>query len=297
MTERILVPLDGSPRSERVLGAIQPALRRPGAEAYLLRILEEPGEDKRSWARKDEVARARAHLERIQDRLARKGIAAVTAIRSGDPVQEILSFALRLRPAAIAMSTHGRTGLTRLARGSVAEEILRASPHPVLLVNAFAGAGPARRPGPARILVPIDLAVRTEPLLAAVEKVAQAFAAHVVLLHAEPGPAFRSYPLVEAAWRRLRKAGVEAMTYTVRGRADGAILRTAAAGDFDLIAMATHGRSGADRWLHGSVTESVLRRARCPVLTVRAKEVPEGSRPPRRREGPGFRWVGSRVAP
>ncbi len=297
MTDRILIPLDGSSRSEQVLGALRPVLRRPGVEAYLLRVLEEPGDEKGSWARKEKVARARAHLDRLQDGLARKGITAVTAIRSGNPAREILSFALRLRPAAIAMSTHGRSGLTRIARGSVAEEILRASPHPVLLVNAFAGAGPARRPGATRILIPIDLAVRPEPILDAVEKIARTFDAHVVLLHAETGPALRSYPLVEAAWRRLRKAGVEAMTYTVRGRAEEAILRTAEAGGFDLIAMTTHGRTGADRWLHGSVTESVLRRALCPVLTVRTREVPEGSRPPRRRETPGLRWVGSRIAP
>lgn len=37
-----------------------------------------------------------------------------------------------------------------------------------------------------------------------------------------------------------------------------------------LIVMSSHGRGGVDRWLHGSVAEKVLRRARCPVMLVRA---------------------------
>ena len=51
------------------------------------------------------------------------------------------------------------------------------------------------------------------------------------------------------------------------------ILRTARLKDADVIVMGTHGRTGLTRMVMGSVTEQVLRRAPCPVLTVRPAEV------------------------
>jgi nucleotide-binding universal stress UspA family protein len=61
--------------------------------------------------------------------------------------------------------------------------------------------------------------------------------------------------------------------WTVRsGNAAEAIIESAAAEKEALIAMATHGRSGLDRWLLGSIAEKVLRGASNPVLLVRAKE-------------------------
>ena len=56
------------------------------------------------------------------------------------------------------------------------------------------------------------------------------------------------------------------------GNAAEAIIESAAAEKETLIAMATHGRSGLDRWLLGSVAEKVLRAASNPTLAVRAKE-------------------------
>lgn len=55
-----------------------------------------------------------------------------------------------------------------------------------------------------------------------------------------------------------------------RGEAASCIIERARSGEFDLIVMGTHGRSGLDHWLMGSVAERVVRSATCPVLTVRA---------------------------
>jgi nucleotide-binding universal stress UspA family protein len=61
--------------------------------------------------------------------------------------------------------------------------------------------------------------------------------------------------------------------YAVRtGRPDSEIVRYAKERDFDLIIMGTHGRSGVAHMLTGSVTEKVVRKAPCPVLTVRHPE-------------------------
>ena len=56
------------------------------------------------------------------------------------------------------------------------------------------------------------------------------------------------------------------------GRPAQTILATAAVGDFDLIVMGTHGRTGLTRLLMGSVAERVVREAPCPVLTVSERD-------------------------
>ncbi len=61
-------------------------------------------------------------------------------------------------------------------------------------------------------------------------------------------------------------------TLVQRGDPVTEIVRAASDGSFDLIVMGTHGRTGLQRTLLGSITENVVRRAPCPVLTVRDKE-------------------------
>jgi nucleotide-binding universal stress UspA family protein len=68
--------------------------------------------------------------------------------------------------------------------------------------------------------------------------------------------------------KTLRGDGIQADREVVRGAVISAIC--ALARPEDLIAMASHGRSGVTRWFLGSVTEGVVRRAPCPVLVVRA---------------------------
>jgi nucleotide-binding universal stress UspA family protein len=123
---------------------------------------------------------------------------------------------------------------------------------------------------------------------------ARLIALHVVEMHAEPPPVayaemgapfplYSEYPNDLASSReRLhaqfdadRAMGVEARM-TV-GAAAEEILRFADETHCDLIVMGTHGRRGVRRLLMGSVAEAVLRRARCPVLTVRCPKAAEPS--------------------
>ncbi|RJX43706.1 universal stress protein [Halonotius aquaticus] len=67
-------------------------------------------------------------------------------------------------------------------------------------------------------------------------------------------------------------AGVETVTEVSIGSPHEQITDYAEAVDADLIVMGTHGRTGLDRFLLGSVTERVVRAGPCPVLTVRAAE-------------------------
>lgn len=82
-----------------------------------------------------------------------------------------------------------------------------------------------------------------------------------------------------------RAAGVAVDARVVEGAPAAEILRVARGEAADLVVLGTHGRSGFDRLLLGSVTEKVLRHAPCPVLTVTARALPDdpAGRPPFRR--------------
>lgn len=72
---------------------------------------------------------------------------------------------------------------------------------------------------------------------------------------------------------RLKSENVEATTETLRGPVVSSLLSVTKPGD--VIAIATHGRSGLKRWFLGSVAEDIVRRATVPVLVIRAKETQE----------------------
>ncbi|WP_135365436.1 universal stress protein [Halosimplex halophilum] len=76
----------------------------------------------------------------------------------------------------------------------------------------------------------------------------------------------------EAAATRARDAGVEATGSVATGTPHRAILDYVDDNGIDLVVMGTHGRTGLERYLLGSVTEKVVRTAEVPVLTVRADE-------------------------
>ncbi|WP_251343916.1 universal stress protein [Haloplanus halophilus] len=140
------------------------------------------------------------------------------------------------------------------------------------------------------ILLPTD---GSEPAAAAVEHalgVAERFGATLHLLyvvetddlsHAAPELAIEELretlrsegeSVLDDAAARATDRGVEATTAVVEGTAEDAILKYAAENGIDLLVMGTHGRGGLERYLVGSVTERVVRRAEVPVLVVGGSE-------------------------
>lgn len=129
---KVLVPLDGSRLSDAVLPHVRRLLARlaAGCEVHLLHVVTE-AEDARPEAR----AEARAHLAACQQLLEPEGFRVRPRVVPGDPVQEILERAVDEEVDLVAMATHGRSGIGRWVRGSVAERVLRACPAPLLLVS------------------------------------------------------------------------------------------------------------------------------------------------------------------
>jgi nucleotide-binding universal stress UspA family protein len=213
------------------------------------------------------------------------------AVEAPSVHKEILLQAQRLAADLVVVGTHGRSGFDRLILGSVAEKVLRTSEVPVLTVPPHVtDVAPMWREPFRRIVLATDFSVGSEAALRCAASLAQHAAARLTLVHVvEPIPV-RRQPMVgtsfdvsgyvaqlekEAietlresvpAWVRL---GCETDDVVVKGKAYVEILRVAAERQADLIVLAVHGRNALDRMVFGSTTEHIVRRATCPVLTVR----------------------------
>lgn len=142
----ILIPLDGSPLSERVLHHLDHVLPSPPADLVLLQVVGPShagmlvrGDDAAAYSSMlDQRDHARRYLKRVQRRLARRDVRSRLLVRTGDTATEIVKAAREERVDLILMSTHGRSGIRRALMGSVAESVLRSAPVPSLLIPAKA---------------------------------------------------------------------------------------------------------------------------------------------------------------
>jgi nucleotide-binding universal stress UspA family protein len=203
-------------------------------------------------------------------------------VAHGPAGEEILRAAGRVGADLIALETHGRTGIARLLMGSVAEAVLRRARCPVLALRS-AEPGLDLERGVRAILHPTDLAEDSRAALTVARGLARDLGARLALLHVLPVPneipGVLPMPLDVAATRdaldvlRRRcdgpdlKAPVEVAVR--QGQVAAEVLRAAGEAGCDLIVTGTHGRTGLGRVLMGSVAEAVLRRAGCPVITVK----------------------------
>lgn len=196
----------------------------------------------------------------------------------------IVEFAQERDMDLIVMGTHGRTGLNRILMGSVAEEVVRTASCPVLTTSESGDEPPSTRV--ARILVPTDFSEGARLALTHARDLALTYGARIDILHVieevvypstygiEPVelPTGEVIENVENALADLAREeiGIEHVVVEARtGYAPAAIRSYADETDTDLIVIATHGRSGLDRLLMGSVTENIVRRARQPVFVVK----------------------------
>jgi nucleotide-binding universal stress UspA family protein len=274
---RMIVPLDGSPASESILSEARRFLRRLDSEIVLVRAeLPMVTEAYPGVMVAGASGEARAYLERVAGSLEEQGVRVETLVETGPAVDVILNAVREKKATLIAMSTHGRTGAARVVMGSVAEQVLRRSPVPVLAVRTLladsgAPVPPDERQPLKNILLPLDRSERSLRALAPAADLCRLFGARLMLLHVlepeeDPVTAEAYFRAVET---RAGYQGVAVTTLIESGSVVEEILDVARFHDIDLIAMATHGRRGLSRLTMGSVTEGVLRKAFVPLLAVR----------------------------
>jgi nucleotide-binding universal stress UspA family protein len=290
----ILVPLDGSPLAERALPYAAELARATRARLVLLRAVlvhELPGVDP-SHAQVASVQRAEADLTASAEPLRAGGLAVDVSVYYDQPGRAILDAAAHRPADLIVMSTHGRSGPGRWIFGSVADDVLRHARVPVLLVPGACQPGWAAAGAGRQVLVPLDGSELAEEALAPACELAERLGAGVRLLRVVEPPVplvadELSYPSAVAQDAELAAAQAYLDRVLARLRATGragegsvlvgdpatTIPTVAREQGVDVIAMATHGRSGLARLVLGSVATGVLQRAAMPLLLVRPAAV------------------------
>jgi nucleotide-binding universal stress UspA family protein len=146
MYKKILVPLDGSELAECVLPHVESIARGCGAETVVfVRALDTHvpsatyayiGEALRKEMEENNEKAAREYLDDIVGRVNLGGIEVQKQLITGSAAESIAEYATKNNVDLIAIATHGRSGVSRWAWGSVADRVLRSACVPVLMIRA-----------------------------------------------------------------------------------------------------------------------------------------------------------------
>jgi nucleotide-binding universal stress UspA family protein len=232
--------------------------------------------------------RAQAIAEEGAATMRGRGVTVTARVIEGDPADAIAAAAEAEQDSLVVISTHGRSGAQRWMLGSVTDKLIRHIATPVLVTTPHEGVEINA------LVVPLDGSEWAEHALPYAEDIAKALGLSIHLVRSvslasigygliEDGPAqyseladtteeiAREY--IEFAAENVRKAGVaEVETTLTVGPTDAAIIDEIGPAGDKLTVMASHGRSGVNRWVLGSVADRVIRHGAGPVLLVPSRE-------------------------
>lgn len=290
MFDRILFPTDGSTSVTSVVDRIFDIVDAHGATLYLLNVADTK-HDSVTRIGTDVVDTLENEGEQIvapvAERAADRGIATVTKVLQGGVSATITACADENDIDLIIMPTQGRSGVEESLIGSVTERVIRRAAVPVLALRADETTRYPYRD----ILVPTDGSECANRAVNVGASMANEYDATLHLLSAvqfdDLGAEFGVEQQVETLEKRANQIVAEATDIAERasvGSVVGATDRRASVAsairgyigdnDVDLAVVGTHGRTGIERYLLGSVSEKVVRTAPIPVLTV---PLPESS--------------------
>jgi nucleotide-binding universal stress UspA family protein len=298
MYNKILVPLDGSTVAEAALPYARTLARKLNLQVELLGVVDVAAlatQLSRGSARHFETmvgettSSSEAYLKRIAASFVSRNVSCST--ESGRP-EEVISEKAGAKGTLLAMATHGRSGINRFLLGSIAEKVLRVATSPILLVRATEGAKNDGEASLNSVVVPLDGSTAAEAVMPNVIELARELGMEVILLRTYRVPAniysapeeyfpvqyeeikaelsdeAREY--LDRKTEELRRFGVPKVSAMCReGLAPDEIIALGRTLPDNIIAMCTHGRTGVNRWMLGSVTETVVRHSGDPVLVVR----------------------------
>ena len=300
MFEKILVPLDGSALAQAILPYVMIVAKGFDSRVVLFHVAEtafdlEAPEQKTYADETMERMRplAENYLAGVADEFRREGIEVETKVVKGRAAAQILEHAEQENVGLIAMSTHGRSGLTRLVMGSGIDKILRACEQPVLLVRPRDEGASGEAAGRlSKIVVPLDGSDAAEAALPFAEELAKVLGLEIILIQVlgvettvQFGPALpdswrvpsdvlQRLDVVASGYltglaKQLKERGLTVQWEVLRGAPGPRIVEFAKDTPDCLVAMTTHGRSGFRRWVMGSVADEVVRHTGEPVLIIR----------------------------
>lgn len=288
---KILCPIDFSPGSQQAMRLAMRMANDADAELVLMHSWYIPplafaGDFMLPPEYYEEIqVGAQTALDDAVEELTALGAKRLTSrLMTGVPWAAIMAVLEDAAFDLVVIGTRGRTGLSRILLGSVAEKVVRHAPCSVLAVHPD-GESKAF----SNILVPVDFSESSRHATELAAAIAVPGGAGITLFHVvdipvaysgEPAiPGFirdldkRSNDLLESWATQLRsKTAVPVVTRSRIGRPGAqtlAVLENEPA--IDLVAVGTHGRTGVSRVLLGSVAEKIVRHAPCPVLVARKR--------------------------
>lgn len=291
--QAIVCAVDFSPFSSLVVSRAVALARRAGLPLYLIHAVHHPQDGAHATAVFERGGDLSRHTEtarkKIADLMARAPVPWEAVVRFGDPVEQMTAFVDSLPPALVVSASHGVSGFQRLFVGTVVERLTRQLDRPMLVVKPDDAENRNCTDGIRQAVVSCDghgYWQRLGPLL---EMVQSDSGARVHLVHTLESPVamppesdgdaasygesqqvqnFRfKRQLQEQAQQWFSHA--DAIDVTVEpGVPQEMILRIAQQQAADLIVVGVHRSTRLGRWISGSTTETLLRRAPCCVLTV-----------------------------
>ena len=290
MYKRILVPLDGSALSERVLPIAALLAGAFDSSIEFVFVISTPAEgipeDIRSQAQKD----GDEYLKKIVTKVSNGGKKAKIgySVQTGHPASMIIERAEAEEATLILMSTHGYSGVQRLLLGSIAGKVVQATNTPILLIPANSKNPEGDLVEFKRMIVPLDGSKLAECVLSHATALCESLDMELILVRSYnpnfPGSSIRMHDVskivhdsaenyIRSKAQELKDKGLNRVSYRVfHGRAAEQITDFAIETPNSLTAMCTHGRHGIGRWMLGSVTNAVIHCSEEPVLVIRGTD-------------------------
>jgi len=287
--ENLLLSTDGSEFSE---GAVREAInlaRTCSSRLFALSVVETNPEYETIAPQlvEKEIEKARAYLETVLERASREQVNCEIGIYQGeDSYRYIVDEAEKRRADMIIMGRRGRTGLKRLMMGSVTAKVIGHAPCNVLVVPR------AAKVEMKSILVASDGSRHSDAAAMEAVSIAKRCGAKLTVMSVVPSESISPFDIVHSEMQRgliadkeqkaaeyniknikdmAEKEGIGIEGLIQEGKPYEAIVSTATEKNIDLIVVGSHGRTGLEKLLMGSVTERVIGLAPCAVLIVKAK--------------------------
>lgn len=306
MYRMIMVPTDGSGFDREAIRVALRIAERTEADVRLVRVLATgsffgmaaaaEGTAIAAEVVQSERDRALSELYALAAECRVVSSATITVDLHGGPVPDVLeAYAKRHDIDLIVISTHGRSGISRLSLGSVTDSLIRHTTIPILVVKPPTSyLNPQVSETFKRIVVPLDGSTLAEQILPRVVMLAKLEEAHITLLNVLVPQSYSQKEIVDPAlpwWEkdisiaqkylhriavRLRRNGLTVTTdIVISDDVAGAIGDFASREKADMIAIATHGRGGLARLIRGSVADAIMHSAKASMLVFKPENVAE----------------------
>lgn len=285
--KKIVVALDGSEASEKILPPVTGLAKSLGAELILLAVTEKDG----TIAGSEDKKPASDYLESLVGPLAEMGVTATTVTETGDPVGTIAAIANTQGADLVAMATHHGNAIARLFTGSVTDDVLKRANLPVLAINP--DSGPAIHAGVTSVIVPLDGSDLAEESVPVAMEIAKGCGAELVFVQSVHMPTMGvSGPGIENVGGdfiavkeregaieylsgfadKAKTEGIDARTHAAIGKAAARIIEDSKDIPGSIIVITSHGRGGFKRMMLGSVADELVRDSHHPVLVLKHRE-------------------------